>query len=338
MSTKKTKVVEAGGIYLTGYMERVINQLKEDRKFSAARIYRCVLHSYQNFAGGSGVPLPMEEVFTPARLKAYEEWMTQKKKRPLKANSVTSYLSTLRAVYHRWIPAGTPGYNPKMFADVHIRVVSQTKRALHSWQMDKLRKADTSEFTAEQKKTLSCFNLMFVCRGMPYIDLAYMRKQDLQGDCLVYLRHKTGIPMSVKLSDEALRLIRELGKKNPDSPYLLPILNADALGGWEQYVQYQKALRGFNRTLQQVTKRLLPGVRVSSYTARHTWATIAYHLGKPVGIISQALGHSSIGVTMTYLKPFDGDMIDKVNRQVTSFEKNPKRKKCMTPKACETFC
>ena len=41
-----------------------------------------------------------------------------------------------------------------------------------------------------------------------------------------------------------------------------------------------------------------------TYVARHTWATLAFHSGQPVGIISQALGHSSLRVTETYLKPF----------------------------------
>ena len=54
-------------------------------------------------------------------------------------------------------------------------------------------------------------------------------------------------------------------------------------------------------------------VKVSSYTARHTWATLSFHLGIPVGIISEALGHSSVRVTETYLKPFENERVDKAN-------------------------
>ena len=60
---------------------------------------------------------------------------------------------------------------------------------------------------------------------------------------------------------------------------------------------------------------------------RHTWATLAYHSGTPLGLISQSLGHSSIRVTMSYLKPFDAEVIDKVNRQVISLVKGSKKKK-----------
>ena len=52
------------------------------------------------------------------------------------------------------------------------------------------------------------------------------------------------------------------------------------------------------------------------YISRHTWATLAFHSGQPVGIISQALGHSSLRVTETYLKPFGNELVDKANRQL----------------------
>ena len=64
-----------------------------------------------------------------------------------------------------------------------------------------------------------------------------------------------------------------------------------------------------------------------TYSARHTWATLAYHSGTPLGLISQSLGHSSIRVTMSYLKPFDAEVIDKVNRQVIALVKGSKKKK-----------
>lgn len=315
---------DLGCNYLAAYMQRVIEQLKLEDKFSAAKLYKSALHSYQNFAGGKDVLLPMNEVFTPERLKAYERWLTQEKPKPLKPNSVTSYMSILRAVYNRWMPVGTPDYNPKLFADISIRVVAKTKRALREWQMEKLLNAEVSSLSRGQEQALNYFCLMFLCRGMPFIDLAHLRKTDLQGDYLVYLRHKTGVPMKIRLNAHALRLIRKLSKNNPDSPYLLPILDAKVTGRQKQYTHYQDALRNFNKTLARVMKKLLPGVKVSSYTARHTWATIAYHIGVPVGLISQSLGHSSISVTITYLKPFDDEKVDKVNTQVISFAKKCK--------------
>ena len=70
----KTKDVETdvGSTDLASYILAVTEQLKRERKFAAAHGYVSVLHSFQDFAGGRGIPLPMDEVFTPMRLKAYE--------------------------------------------------------------------------------------------------------------------------------------------------------------------------------------------------------------------------------------------------------------------------
>lgn len=57
---------------------------------------------------------------------------------------------------------------------------------------------------------------------------------------------------------------------------------------------------------------------LSSYTARHTWATMAYYSEVHPGIISEAMGHSSITVTETYLKPFKNKKIDEANATVFS--------------------
>ena len=57
---------------------------------------------------------------------------------------------------------------------------------------------------------------------------------------------------------------------------------------------------------------------LSTYAARHTWATMAYHCEIHPGIISEAMGHSSITVTETYLKPFNATKIDDANRKVIS--------------------
>ena len=53
-----------------------------------------------------------------------------------------------------------------------------------------------------------------------------------------------------------------------------------------------------------------------TYPARHTWATLAFHAGVNIGIICKALGHSSIKVTETYLKPFENEKVDIANDEL----------------------
>ena len=347
----KTKEVAAANS-LPCYAAEVIAALEKEKKYSAAHNYRSAVRSVLQFAGDGGAPLPMnekgdaplpmsevftpelDEVFTPEWLKAYEEWLTAHEYSP---NTVSTYMRALQAVYRRRVPPGTEGYNPLLFKDVYTKVEARTKRALTVAQMKKLEETDIASLTPEQQPVLAYFLLMFMLRGMPFIDLAHLRKSDLRDGRIIYRRHKTGRLMVVDVPPEAMRLIQKYRDRS-GSGYLFPLLeerqqkngcptDGNLPDAEAQHRCYQKVLRRYNRLLERLMKQLLPGVPVSSYTARHTWATIAYHSGTPVGLISQSLGHSSIQVTMTYLKPFDAEVIDKVNRQVIALVKNCKKKK-----------
>ena len=310
------------------YIPEVIGMLKREGKFPAMHVYACTLRSYEKFCAEERHPknitasLSMQEIFTPERLKEYEDWLAGQQSSP---NTISTYMRTLQAVYNRWMSPGIEGYNPVLFKDVYTKVESRTKRALTAEQMERLRNTDFSMLTLHQQQVLTYFLLMFMLRGMPFIDLAHLRKSDLRNRRITYHRHKTGKLMVVDVPPDAMRLLQKYRDKT-DSEYLFPLLHG-GLFMEEHHHRYQETLRHFNRELARLMKQLLPGVSVSSYTARHTWATLAYHSGVPVGLISQSLGHSSIRVTMTYLKPFDAEVIDRINRQVISLVKKSKKKK-----------
>ena len=310
------------------YMPEVIGMLKREGKFPAMHVYACTPSSYEKFCAEERYPknttasLSMQEIFTPERLKEYEDWLAGQQSSP---NTISTYMRTLQAVYNRWMSPGIEGYNPVLFKDVYTKVESRTKRALTAEQMEQLRNTDFSVLTLRQQQVLTYFLLMFMLRGMPFIDLAHLRKSDLRNRRITYRRHKTGKLMVVDVPPDAMRLLQKYRDKT-DSEYLFPLLHG-GLFMEEHHHRYQETLRHFNRELARLMKQLLPGVSVSSYTARHTWATLAYHSGVPVGLISQSLGHSSIRVTMTYLKPFDAEVIDRINRQVISLVKKSKKKK-----------
>ena len=310
------------------YIPEVIGMLKREGKFPAMHVYACTLRSYEKFCAEERHPknitasLSMQEIFTPERLKEYEDWLAGQQSSP---NTISTYMRTLQAVYNRWMSPGIEGYNPVLFKDVYTKVESRTKRALTAEQMEQLRNTDFSVLTLRQQQVLTYFLLMFMLRGMPFIDLAHLRKSDLRNRRITYRRHKTGKLMVVDVPPDAMRLLQKYRDKT-DSVYLFPLLHG-GLFMEEHHHRYQETLRHFNRELARLMKQLLPGVSVSSYTARHTWATLAYHSGVPVGLISQSLGHSSIRVTMTYLKPFDAEVIDRINRQVISLVKKSKKKK-----------
>ena len=357
------KEKNAGGTLTTNlpdlacYMQSVIGQLEADKKRSAVHTYTYALKSVTEFYGGEGTPMPVGEVFTPGRLKEYEEWMKLEGARKrssgkegaqkidrgpkgLSLNTISTYMRDLKAVYNRLADEKVLAYNSKLFDDVYTKVESQTKRALEAEQMNTLLHTDIEELPGGVRCALAYFLLMFLFRGMPFIDLAYLRKQDVKGRCIVYSRHKTGRQMAVRIPKEAAGLMEEFRNMNPGSVYLFPILNEedgqegrskrdeqgrkDGQGrdngkvkkDKELYLEYLRALRNFNLKLERIASLFLPGVKLSSYTPRHTWATLAFHSGVSIGIICKALGHSSIKVTETYLKPFENEKVDAANDEL----------------------
>ena len=293
---------------LSGCMSAIIEELKSGGKYASVHTYTCTLRSFTDFS--DGVVLPANEVFTPGRLKSYQEWLLRK---GLSWNSISTYMRTLRAVVNRIFPPGNEGYVPGLFNDVYTKVESRTKRALTEKQARALLSADSGSLPDGMQRPLAYFQLMFLFRGMPFIDLAHLRKRDVQDDTIVYCRHKTGKQMTVRIPKEAVPLLKKFADKDPCSIYLFPVLENGLEDGEQLYRCYLDALCRFNKQLGKLASLLLPSVKLSSYTARHTWATLSFHLGIPVGIISEALGHSSVRVTETYLKPFERERVDRAN-------------------------
>ena len=190
------------------------------------------------------------------------------------------------------------------------------RHALEDEDMRKVfsRLSKSSTIPSDLRRTKELFILMFLLRGLPFVDLAYLRKSDLRGNVITYRRRKTGRSLSVTLTPESMLLLEKHISRDLSSPYLFPILHSIE-GSQEAYREYQLALRSFNQHLE------LLGQWLGSYTARHTWATTAYYCEIHPGIISEAMGHSSITVTETYLKPFRNRKIDEANNRIVDFVK-----------------
>lgn len=116
-----------------------------------------------------------------------------------------------------------------------------------------------------------------------------------------------------------------------DSAYLLPILTATGETG---YRQYKSALRLYNKHLHRISDLIKITPQLTSYVARHTWASTARENGIPVSIISTGMGHSSEKVTYVYLESLDNKTMSDANKKVisavTSKRKNITKKKSLT--------
>ena len=312
-------------VHLSPYIKSVFEWLTADKKRPAVHTYNATLNSFTKFFGGQGTEeMLVPDVFTAGKLKEYEAWL---RSRNASWNTVSTYMRVLKAVYNRLVEAKRLTYDARLFDSVYTKVEAQSKRSLTEEQMNTLLHTDFEKLPEDVQNVLAYFLLMFLFRGMPFIDMAYLRKQDLKEHCITYCRHKTGKKMVVRIPHEATALFEKCRNKKTDSGYLFPILDETTENDKKLYKNYRQALRTFNRKLAKMAALLLPGTNISSYTARHTWATLAFYSGIPIGIISKALGHSSIKVTETYLKPFENEKVDAANDElIMSVVKRSKEK------------
>lgn len=300
----------------TSFMKQVAADLQHSGSLGTAHVYRSSLNTILAFQGSEKL---MFGDITPEWLKRFENSL---RARGCSWNTVSTYLRTLRAVYNRAIDCRKATYVPHLFRSVYTGTRADRQRALDVEDMKKVFSCllSSAVVTPAMQRAQELFTLMFLLRGLPFVDLAYLRKSDLRGNVITYRRRKTGRPLSVTLTPEALILLQRYMDRNMASPYLFPILHSGE-GTEEAYREYQLALRSFNYQLELLRKLLGLTDKLSSYTARHTWATTAYYCEIHPGIISEAMGHSSITVTETYLKPFRNQKIDEANRQIVDFVK-----------------
>ena len=280
---------------VVAFMKQVAEELRMGGNFGTAHVYRSSTNAIIAYCGEGD--FSFDEV-TPEWLKGFEIHLRGK---GCSWNTVSTYLRTFRAVYNRAVNSRMVVYTPHLFRSVYTGTRADHKRALCDEDMKKVftRLPSSSAIPLAVRRAQDMFVLMFLLRGLPFVDLAYLRKSDLRDNVITYRRRKTGRPLSVTLTPEALELLKKYMNRDSHSPYLFSLLKSG-----------------------EGTKVLGLNDRLSSYTARHTWATTAYYCEIHPGIISEAMGHSSIKVTETYLKPFRNKKIDEANNQIIDFVKH----------------
>ena len=162
------------------------------------------------------------------------------------------------------------------------------------------------------------FALSFMLLGINTIDLYNLAEVTRDGR-VEYARSKTDGLFSVKVEPEALELIERWRGENK------LLCMADR---WSDHKNFQHqmnralrqigAVRRVGRGGKKVREPLFP--ELTSYWARHTWATIAWEVGVSEDVISQALGHQGTGarVTEVYIRRSMA-RVDEANRRVLDF-------------------
>ncbi len=291
------------------YTKFLVENIRKFGRYSTAGIYNSAVNSFLRFTGN--VKLTFHAV-TPEIIKQYEEDLLKQGRRH---NTLSTYMRMLRSIFNQAEEEGiTLSYSTdELFRYVFTGYESTVKRAVSPALIRRLALLDLDKYPRLQFSR-DLFLLSFYLRGIPFVDLAYLRKSDVRHNTIYYYRHKTQQQLSVHIESYAAQILEKYQPDN-DSPYLLPILTET---GEKAHRQYKSALRLYNLHLHRLSSLLKLSDPLTSYVARHSWATTAKHEGIAISLISESLGHTSEKVTHTYLASFDNNAMSKANRKVIS--------------------
>ena len=286
---------------LFNFMQETIARLQQMGKQRTSETYRATLKSFIHFREEKDILL--EDIDSDLMLM-YEAHLHN---RGITKNSTSFYMRILRAVYNRAIEKELI-INRHPFKHVYTGVEKTIKRAIPLKMIKQIKNLDLT-FHPQLEFARNMFLFSFYTRGMSFIDMAYLKKKDLQNNILTYRRRKTGQQLFIKW-EKCMQEITNRHQTDDDSPYLLPIITPKHNN---ERLQYKNRMCQINRKLKIIGTMAKIPHPLSMYTARHSWASAAKNKNIPISVISEGMGHDSVLTTRIYLASLDTTIVDKAN-------------------------
>lgn len=306
MATVKTKqrrksMAEKGTVKVLEFMENQICMMRNANRLGTAYNYEKTKKNLTEFLEGVDIP------FTKVDEQFISEYNAFLIRRGMVRNSISFYMRILRAVYNKAVRQRVvaPG-NP--FVDVYTGVDKTHKRAVSESVISQLYKLDLFSGT-QLAMARDIFIFSYCTRGMAFVDIAYLKKDNIQNGVICYARRKTGQHLSIRLEPAIKKIIERYSCYT--SSYVFPILTTSEPK--QAYEEYRLAINNYNRLLRKLAEMLPSGCKLTSYTSRHSWATAARNHNVPISVISAGMGHTSEQTTQIYLKSIEDNEIDDAN-------------------------
>jgi integrase/recombinase XerD len=290
------------------YYHQYINRLKENNQISTASNYDLSLKSLQSFYGKEEIPF---QIITPTWLERYEKHMIEG--RNLSQTTVGIYLRPLRAIFNtaieeKSIKQDTYPFGKKKYI---IPAPKSVKKALNKSSLSKLYKSIPD--TIEQETAKDFWFFSYSCNGMNFKDIANLKIGNIEGDTLTFKRAKTSrtnksqLIQSIPLHTHALMVIEKYGnlKGKPDD-YVFGIINKSQ-SAEEQHDKIKNFIRYVNQHILKLANTNGIEEKLSTYWARHSFATNAIIEGASMEFVSEALQHSNLNTTRGYFAGFEND-------------------------------
>lgn len=244
-------------------------------------------------------------------LKRYETWLH---KHGLSGNTIKGRFVDIRTMYNAAIAENLIKVEHYPFRQFKIAKLQQetAKRAISKEDISRIIEYQTNNKLV--RFAIDIFTFSYIMAGINFVDISTLTKDNIMNNRLVYVRHKTKKLIKLPLHPKALELI---GKYQDDNnPHLFPILMAYHKTEQQKCNRVHKVIVNVNNRLKKVGEELELPITLTTYVARHSYATVLKRSGVSTSIISESLGHSSEKITQVYLDSFDNEQVDEAMKNL----------------------
>ena len=306
---------KAAGEILNNTFKVKIEALEANEQINTRNYYQNVLNCIEQYAGNN---FPLDSI-TVDWLRKFEKHLLQNRN----YTTVGMYMRALKAIINDSITAGALKLSQYPFGRGKYEIPEGVgrKKALNLEQIAQIVKySDDSEAT-EKYKDLWFFS--YLCNGINIADLIMLKYNNIEEGEIFFIRKKTirrsksRKEIRASITPEMESIIKKWGNpKSPDS-YIFPFLKGDEDA--EQQVKVASdIIRRINRRMNAIGEALKIG-KISTYTARHSFATVLKRSGTNLSFISESLGHANLKTTESYLASFEKEERQKNAALLTNF-------------------
>ena len=309
----KLKAEIKNKITVFNYFNELIDKLEKSNRIGYANIFKSTKNSFVKFRNNKD--LHFVDI-TPSLILKYEEWFYE---RDVKMNSVFVFLRIFKTLINYAKKEGIikEEFNPfKDISFTKFRRIKTLKRAISKDEIIAITKLDIKEGTV-LSDARNYFLFSYYNRGINFIDMAYLKWTDIVNNRLIYERKKTKELLSIGILDPAKLILDYYEKfKEEESSYVFPILSSRYTTAKSIDNRVDKMLKIVNKNLKLIGIEAGIKEKLTTYVARHTYATVMKKSGISTAIISEALGHESEKTTQIYLDSFENKVIDDASKSI----------------------
>lgn len=286
-----------GEYYLT-----YIENLKKENRIRYAGMYEISYNSFIKFNKHLDIPFSDIDV---AWLKRYEAWG---KEQNLSISTISTRLRHLRAVFNLAMLEQAIKSECYPFHAYKVSKLSK-KTAKRALTKDDIRKVMEHQGNSPMEcLAIDIFTFSYLCAGINFIDMSKLKHSNIQEKQLIYNREKTKKLIIVPIQEPAMQIIDKYS--NGKSAFVFPILSNFHKSEVQIANRLHKVLAKINKHLKEIGVKLNLPIPLTTYVARHSFATVLKRAGVSTSIISESLGHSSERITQVYLDSFDNEQIN----------------------------